>query len=207
MEDLVHSHAMYYASLTGGIAFAVSGYLAGVKKDLDWMGLLILSFLTANGGGILRDVLADRTPVILLTNEPFLIALGVMVMGGILKLGHRRAVEDRWFFVVSDAIGLVAFAITGALVGLEVKAPFFGFIALAFLTATGGAILRDILVNTIPEVLHSGFYGSIAVIVAVAIYLLQMFAALNPATLLGVFLAGVIIRLIAYHWRWRLPKT
>lgn len=207
MEELAQSQVMYFASLTGGIAFGLSGYLAGAKKNLDWMGLLILSFLTANGGGMLRDVLADRTPAILLTNEPFFIALGVTVLGSVLKLGRRPSVEDRWFFVVSDAIGLVAFAITGALIGLAIQAPFFGFITLAFLTATGGAILRDILVNNVPEVLHSGFYGSIAVIVALAVYLLNMFGLLTPINLFAVFMAGLIIRLIAYHRRWQLPKT
>lgn len=207
MENLVQSQVMYYASLIGGIAFGISGYLVGAKKNLDWMGLLILSFLTANGGGILRDVLVDRTPVILLSNEPFLVALGVTFLGSLLKLGHRRSVEDRWFFVISDAIGLVAFAITGALIGLTLHAPFFGFITLAFLTATGGAMLRDILVNNIPEVLHSGFYGSIAVLVAVAVYLLNMVEMLTPVNLLGVFIAGLIIRLVAYRWRWKLPKT
>lgn len=207
MEDLFQSQAMYYASLTGGIAFAISGYFAGAKKNLDWMGLLILSFLTANGGGILRDVLADRTPVILLSNEPFFIALGGTFLGSLLKLGRRGSVEDRWFFVISDAIGLVAFAITGALIGLTIHAPFFGFITLAFLTATGGAILRDMLVNNIPEVLHSGFYGSIAILVALGVYLLQMFGLLTSISLLGVFLIGTIIRLVAYYWRWSLPKT
>lgn len=207
MEDLAQSQVMYYASLTGGIAFGISGYLAGAKKNLDWMGLLILSFLTANGGGILRDVLADRTPVILLSNEPFFIALGVTFFGSLLRLGHRRSIEDRWFFVISDAIGLVAFAITGALIGLAIHAPFFGFITLAFLTATGGAILRDILVNDIPEVLHSGFYGSIAVLVALGVYVLNMSVLLSPVSLFAVFLLGLIIRLVAYHERWQLPKT
>lgn len=207
MEDLAQSQAMYYASLTGGIAFGLSGYLAGAKKNLDWMGLLILSFLTANGGGILRDVLVGRTPVILLSNEPFLIALGVTFLGSILKLSQRESVEDGWFFVISDAIGLVAFAITGALIGLAIHAPFFGFITLAFLTATGGAILRDILVNNIPDVLHSGFYGSIAVLVALGVYLLNMSGLLTPINLLGVFLAGLIMRLLAYRGRWKLPKT
>lgn len=207
MEALAQSHVMYIASLTGGIAFALSGYLAGTRKNLDWMGLFILAFLTANGGGILRDVLADRTPVILLTNEPFLIALGVTFLGSMLKLGRDSMVENRWLFISCDAIGLVAFAITGALVAMDIHAPFFGFITLAFLTATGGGILRDVLVNTIPEVLHSGFYGSIAVLVAIAIYVLNMLGLVSAASLFAVFATGLIIRLIAYRWRWSLPRT
>ena len=206
MEELARSQAMYFASLTGGIAFALSGFLAGTKKNLDWMGLFILSFLTANGGGVLRDILADRPPVILLSNEPFLIALGVTLLGSLFKLQRYTAVENQWLFVICDAIGLAAFAITGALVALTINAPFFGFITLAFLTAAGGAILRDILVNNIPEVLHSGFYGSIAVLVAVAVYLLNMTDSITTASLLGVFLGSLIIRLVAYHYQWKLPK-
>jgi len=62
-------------------------------------------------------------------------------------------------------------------------------------------------VNNIPEVLHSGFYGSIAVLVAVAVYLLNLAQILIPVNLLGVFIAGLTIRLVAYHLRWKLPKT
>lgn len=206
MEELVRSQAMYFASLAGGIAFALSGFLVGTKKNLDWMGLFILSFLTANGGGILRDILTNRPPVVLLSNEPFLIALAVTFFGSLLKLQHNNNVENQWFFVISDAVGLVAFAITGALVAIAIKAPFFGFITLAFLTAVGGGILRDILVNNIPDVLHSGFYGSIAILVAVAIYLLNMTDTMTPLGLIGVFTGGLIVRLAAYHYRWNLPK-
>ncbi len=206
MEILVHSHAMYFASLVGGIAFALSGFIAGSKKNLDWMGLFILAFLTANGGGILRDVLVDRPPVILLSNQPFVIALVVTLIGGAFKLHRHTAVENRRLFVVCDAVGLVAFAITGALVALQINAPFFGFITLAFLTAAGGAILRDILVNEIPEVLHSGFYGSIAILMATAIYFLNAQALLNSLSLLSVFVGGLVLRLVAYHYQWKLPK-
>lgn len=206
MEELAQSQAMYLASLTGGIAFALSGFLVGAKKNLDWMGVFILSFLTANGGGILRDMLADRPPVVLLSNEPFLIAFAVTLLGSVFKLHHNAAVERRWLFVACDAIGLVAFAITGALVALVINAPFFGLVTLAFLTAAGGAMLRDILVNNIPEVLHSGFYGSIAILVAVAVYFLDALGVVAPLSLLGVFAGGLILRLAAYYFFWELPK-
>jgi uncharacterized membrane protein YeiH len=206
MNELMHSQVMYFASLTGGIAFALSGFLAGTRKKLDLMGLFILSFLTANGGGILRDVLTDRMPVALSSNEPFLIAFAVTLAGSLLRLRHDSALENRWLFIICDAIGLAAFAITGALVAHEVNAPFFGYIMLAFLTAAGGAILRDILVNNIPEVLHSGFYGSIAILIAVAIYGLTMLDAITPSLLMAVFASGVVLRLLAYHYRWELPR-
>lgn len=206
MEELVRSQAMYFASLTGSIAFALSGFLAGTKKNLDWMGLFILSFLTANGGGILRDILTSRPPVILLSNEPFLVTFSVALAGSLLKLQHNPAIENRWFFIVCDAVGLVAFAITGTLVALAIKAPFFGLVTLAFLTAAGGAILRDILVNNVPEVLHSGFYGSVAILVAIAVYLLNIGGLVTNLSLLAVFTGGLVLRLLAYRYRWKLPK-
>jgi uncharacterized membrane protein YeiH len=109
-------------------------------------------------------------------------------------------------FVVADALGLVAFAITGSLVALEINAPFFGFVTLAFLTAAGGGILRDILVNSVPDVLHSGFYGRIAILVAIAIYLLGMAHMVSHISLLAVFASALLLRLIAYRYRWQLPK-
>lgn len=206
MELLTQTQAMHFASLAGGIAFALSGFLVGARNKLDWMGLFILAFLTANGGGILRDVLTDRPLSILLSNEPFLLALSVTLIAGLLKLHRNDAIENRWVFVVADAVGLVAFAITGSLVALEINAPFFGFLTLAFLTAAGGGIVRDMLVNSVPDVLHSGFYGSIAVLVATAIYLLNSAQMIGQLSLLAVFAGGLLLRLFAYHYRWQLPK-
>jgi len=203
----MQSQSMYMASLIGGIAFALSGFIVGSKKELDWIGLFLLSFLTANGGGIVRDILINRMPVALSSNEPFIISLAITGLGIVFKLHRRAAFEGRCLFVLCDAIGLVAFAITGALVASVSHAPVFGYIMLAFLTATGGAILRDILVNNVPEVLHTGFYGSIAILVATAIYILDEFNYASSIHLLIVGISGILLRLFAYHYRWRLPKS
>lgn len=206
MEEIMQSQSMYWASFMGGVAFAMSGFIVGTKKNLDWVGLFVLTFLTANGGGMLRDALISRMPVALSSNEPFIAAFAVMVLGTIFRLHRLETIENRWLFVICDAVGLVAFAITGALVASAIDAPIFGYVVLAFLTATGGAILRDVLVNNIPEVLHSGFYGSIAILIAVAVYLLHEFSSVTPMALLSIATAGVLLRLIAYHFRWKLPK-
>jgi len=170
------------------------------------MGLFILAFLTANGGGILRDVLTARPVSILSSNEPFYVVVSVAVVAALFKLHRKGAIENRFIFVLADAVGLVAFAIMGSLIALEIKAPFFGFVTLAFLTAAGGGILRDLLVNEVPDVLHSGFYGSIAILVAVGIYLLALVDFIHPLSLLAVFTAGLLLRLFASHYRWTLPK-
>lgn len=206
MEEAVQTQMMYIASTTGAVAFALSGFLAGARKNLDIMGIFVLAFITANGGGMIRDLLVDRSPAILLSTQPFWIATSVTVTAWLLRLQRFETIEKRWLFIVCDAIGLVAFGITGALIAIEEQVHFFGFITLSFLTATGGGILRDLLVNTVPEVLHSGFYGSVAVLLGIGIYLLHMGAILTPVTLLGIFVVSLSLRLIAYRFEWKLPK-
>ena len=206
MEDVAQAQIMYIAATVGGIAFALSGFLVGARKNLDIMGIFILSFLAANGGGLIRDLLVDRSPVILLDNEPFLLTAGVVLVAGVCRLHRFAALEKSWLFVVCDAVGLVAFGITGALVAVDVKSHFFGFMTLSFLTATGGGILRDMLAGNVPEVMHSGFYGSVAILLGAAIFALHAGGLLNPFTLLCVFACALSLRLVAYRYGWKLPK-
>ena len=206
MDSIYYIESMHLAAIVGGIAFALSGYFVGTRKKLDIMGIFILAFLAANGGGVLRDVLVDRTPAILRLTEPFWLTALTLGIASLLKLQKLERVERHWLFIVCDAVGLVAFGITGALVGIEENVHFFGVLALSFLTATGGGIIRDLLVNEVPEVLHGGFYGSVAILLAAAIYALHTLAWLNPLSLLAAFGIALAVRLVAYKQNWQLPK-
>ena len=107
---------------------------------------------------------------------------------------------------VSDGVRLVAISITGGLVGIEDGLHFFGVIILSFLTATGGGIVRDLLVNEVPLVLRADFYGSMALLLGVAIYLLYLADGVNLLSLSVLFAVGLILRLTAYKYRWQLLK-
>ena len=197
---------LYAAALVGSIAFALSGFLTGVRKGMDIMGIFILALLTANGGGTVRDVLLNRPIALMHDAEPFLVA-GLVVAGtSLFKLHRRPQLESRWHFIVSDGIGLVAFSLTGALIGIESRVHFWGVLALSLLTATGGSMVRDLLVNDIPEVLHGGFYGSIALLIGAAVYGLHLAGMASVTSLTAVFGLGLATRLAAYKLGWRLPK-
>lgn len=202
----VNSHIFEIAVIIGSLAFALSGVLMGIRKDLDVMGVFILAFLTANGGGVLRDLMIDHQPAVLVSLTP--LWLTSVVVGGawLLKIQRSSTLERTWVFVVSDSVGLVAFSITGGLVGIEEGLHFFGVIILSFLTATGGGIVRDLFVNEVPLVLRTDFYGSIAFLLGVAIYLLYLADGVNLLTLSVLFAAGLILRLTAYKYKWQLPK-
>ncbi len=194
-----------YASIIGGAAFALSGFLLGVRKHLDLMGIFILAFITANGGGILRDVLVGMTPVVLKDLTAFWIVSSVFIFGWALHYLKRVDIERQRFFILSDTFGLVAFSIGGALVGLEQNLHFFGVIFLAFVTAVGGGVIRDILVNDVPIIFKSGFYGSVAILIGLSVYLLEYTGLLSSLSLAAIFVCGLLVRLVAYRYRWTLP--
>jgi uncharacterized membrane protein YeiH len=109
-------------------------------------------------------------------------------------------------FVVSDSVGLIAFSITGALVGLDAGISFFGVLLLAFVTAVGGGLLRDMLLSEVPLILCSEFYGSVAILVAAVLWGLDAAGWLSGRSLIALFLLGLAVRLVAYFRHWRLPR-
>lgn len=206
MSEIYYTQTIYIASLIGGVAFALSGYLVGVRGKLDIMGIFILAFLTANGGGVLRDLLVGREPSVLKDMEPFWLVAGVVALAVLLRFHRFDDLEKSWIFVVCDSAGLVASAVTGALVGIEENIHFFGVLTLALLTATGGGIIRDMLVNRVPEVLHGGFYGSVALLLAGCLYMFNISGFLSPISIFSAFALAFAIRLVAYRRNWHLPK-
>lgn len=155
------------ADIIGIISFALSGFLIAVHYKLDILGIFISSFLTALGGGIIRDTIANKTPYVFDANLPIMLVIGTLVFSLVFKLHKITNFEGKMAFVISDAIGLSSFAITGSLIAIESDFNFLGVLMLAFLTAVGGGTLRDILINKVPSILVSEFYGTVAIIVGV----------------------------------------
>ncbi len=196
----------FIADIIGITAFALSGYLVAVRNHLDLLGILIASFLTALGGGIVRDVILNTTPFTFKEYYPATTVLIVLFLAFVFKIYKKKDVERKLFFVISDTIGLVAFSITGALLALEAEFNIFGVIILSFLTAVGGGLTRDILINKVPAVLVSDFYGSIALLVALLLFLADTLNYLNEISILFISLFAIGLRLLAYFKGWRLPK-
>jgi len=198
--------ALQIADIIGIISFALSGFLIAVHLKFDILGIFISSLLTALGGGIIRDVIANKTPFIFNNNLPIALVLITLLLAFVFKLHKKTDLEGKTWFIVSDAIGLVSFAITGALVGLNADFNFLGVLILAFLTAVGGGTMRDILINKVPSILVSEFYGTVAIIVGLITYFLNLIDFVNILNLTILFIFGVTLRLLAYYKKWHLPK-
>jgi len=197
--------AFEIADIIGVICFALSGFLIAVHYKLDILGVFISSFLTALGGGMIRDVLADKTPYVFTTNTPVFLVVATVIIALLFKLHKIDDLEGKTAFIISDAIGLVSFAITGSIVAIQNEFNFLGVLILSFLTAVGGGTIRDILINRVPSILVSEFYATVALIIASVIFILEIFELRNLFTLMIVFVFGVILRLLAYYKNWHLP--
>lgn len=195
-----------FADILGIIAFALSGFLIGVRHHLDLLGLIISASITALGGGVVRDALLDRTPFAFNEYYPAITVLVTIGAAFLFRLYRSEQLERNRLFVISDTIGLVAFSITGALLAIEAGFNFFGVIILSFLTAAGGGVLRDIMINQIPSVLVTDFYGSIALIVAILLLIVNTFTDLNTYWVALIAILAICLRLMAYYKEWHLPK-
>jgi len=193
------------AEYIGIIAFAMSGFFVAVRSKLDFLGVLIAVFLTAFGGGVIRDIMADKTPYIFTHDIPAVMVFTLMLLLIAFRFHKKQSVENKSWFIVSDSIGLVSFSVTGAMVALEHDFNFTGVLVLSFVTAVGGGIVRDIIINEVPFVFKTGFYGTVSLLVGALMYLLAMFDMMSFYPTLAVFILGVSIRVVAYYKKWSIP--
>ncbi|WP_435195819.1 trimeric intracellular cation channel family protein [Natronomonas sp. EA1] len=191
------------ANAVGLVAFAMVGALKGADADLDLFGIVVLGVITAFGGGATRDVLVGRIPASLLTTTDVAFAfLGVAL--GVVVWRRVGPVLDHPAVLLPDAVGLAAFAATGALVGTAFGVSPFGVVLLATITGVGGGSIADLLLTRVPIVLREDFYATPAFVGGAVFWAVDQVAAppAPTATCVGVVLA---LRLLALHYDWELP--
>lgn len=193
------------AEYIGIIAFATSGFFVAVRNHLDFLGLLIAMFLTALGGGILRDIAVDNVPFTFSHNYPATVVLIVLILLVLFKFHKRNSIENKPFFILSDSIGLVSFSISGALIAIEADLNLTGVMSLAFLTAVGGGIARDVILNEVPFVLKTGFYGTIALLIGIILYILDLYFSITFMNITILFIVSLALRIVAYYKKWAIP--
>jgi len=192
--------------LIGIISFSLSGFYIAVRNDLDILGIFISAFLTALGGGIIRDTIAGEKPASLISITPMSIVIVMVFILLLLEFHKKHSYERKPIFVFIDSIGLVSFSISGALVAIDHSFSLSGVIIFAFITAVGGGILRDMLINVVPYVLKGGFYAIISIIIGAIVYLLSFFKLLGFFSLLILFFFGIILRWFAFIKNWKLSN-
>ncbi|MEM8485039.1 MAG: trimeric intracellular cation channel family protein [Bacteroidota bacterium] len=197
--------ALYTLDLIGTFVFAVSGALKATKYDLDLLGIIVLAILTGVGGGIVRDVLLGATPPAVFQDELFLI---VCALGALLVFLASSHIEPWWHrMMIADAIGLGVFAAIGASKAHSFELGPLGIIMMAGLTATGGGVIRDMLVREIPAVIQKDFYATAALAGGLS-FLLMGALGFGPTTqLITTALITIGLRFFAMFSRLNLPRA
>ena len=190
--------------ITGTFVFAIEGALAAIQANLDLLGIMVLAFCTALGGGIIRDVLIGATPPAALRDwrYPALAFTGATIT--ILFLGFTLSIPSQALATL-DAAGLALFAVAGTEKALEYKIQPFTATLLGTITAVGGGTIRDVLLTHIPAVLRIDIYATAALFGSILLVLLRKFGLPpKPAALCG-FLGCFLLRLAAMRYHWHLP--
>ena len=197
-------HFLHIIDILGTIAFAVSGAFLAMEKKLDPFGVLVLAFVTAIGGGTLRDILIGNLPVSWLRNEIasiviFSAAVVTMLFGRYLK----KFTTTLFLF---DAVGLGLFTLIGIKLGVEKDFSVGICITLGTITACFGGVVRDVLLNNIPLLFRKEIYA-MACIAGGAVYFLmrEMNIDTDLSTILCILIIFVI-RIIAVRYKLFLPQ-
>lgn len=187
----------------GTLVFAMSGALTAIYKKLDLFGVYCIAFVTALGGGTLRDVLIGRTPVGWMLHIEYVY---VITLGFILSIVFNRFLEQlRTSMLLFDTIGLGVFTLIGIAIGQEYHLDKIVCIILGTITATFGGVIRDILCAEIPVLFRKEIYATLCILGGVLFFILQDLQVEPNAISLTVAIFIISIRLITFKNNWSLP--
>ena len=193
----------YLLDIIGTMAFALSGALTAMNKRLDPFGILIIAFVTAVGGGTLRDVLIGRTPVGWMLNLNYVY---VIFIGYILAILFRKRFDKlRKSLFLFDTVGLGVFTLIGLEKGINIGLHPIICTALGTMTACFGGVIRDILCNEIPVIFRKEIYATICILGGIVFFMLKKGNFPDELIQLVTSLVIIIVRLLVVKFNWSLP--
>ena len=205
----------FFMEMAGTVAFAASGAMVGVERNMDIFGVSVLGVVTAVGGGMIRDIVLGIIPPNVFTNPVY--ALVATITSCLVFLvfywkrqlleGHMRLTYDR-VMLVMDSIGLGIFTVVGVNTGIRsgYMDNVFLLVFLGTITGVGGGLLRDMMAGVPPYIFVKHIYACASVMGAMScIFLYRQFGEL-PAMMISSMLV-FMIRLLAAKYRWNLPRV
>lgn len=192
--------------ILGIVAFALSGFVEARRKEMDMVGVFTVAFITAFGGGTLRDILLDRRPLFWIEHQEYTLLVFVLALVVAPFLRHLRLVFSEKLIIVADALGLGLFSVLGASLARDAGMPIFVCVMMGVITGIFGGVLRDVICNEIPLVFRRGHLYATCSFAGCWIYLLLGRIAM-PETVSLMLSIGVtvVLRLAAVRFNLRLP--
>ena len=200
----INKKLMFYTiDILGTIAFAISGVLVAINKKMDLFGILIIAFVTAVGGGTLRDILIGNTPVGWMEDMTFsytIIASSVFAIIFRSKINYLRT-----SLFLFDTIGIGLYTVVGIEKGMNAELHPIICVALGTMSACFGGVLRDILCNEIPVIFRKEIYATACILGGVTYFLLSKFPIQDNIVFVIAGTVVITIRLLAVKFKIALP--
>jgi uncharacterized membrane protein YeiH len=197
---------LFTLDVAGTFVFAVEGAMAAIRGNLDFLGLMVLSFATALGGGVIRDLLIGAVPPGSIRDWRYSV---VAFTGGAVVFFLHHFVQEipMQVLIDLDAAGLALFAVAGTQKALNYGIHPFMAILMGTITGVGGGTVRDILLAQVPTVLRADVYAT-AAMAGAAVMILGRRLGLNPAvTAIVGGIACFALRVISVWQHWNLPRV
>lgn len=200
----------FVLELIGTVAFAVSGAVVGIKKNMDIFGVCVLSLTAACGGGLIRDILIGKLPPSMFCEKLYAItAILTAVTVFCAALFKMDVLKNRFWdtvLLIADSLGLGIFTSVGVAASYDngFKGIFFA-VFLGTVTGVGGGLIRDMMAGNPPYIFVKHIYACASIVGAIVCCLLWDIAGRNLSMVLGCVII-VLIRLLSAHFRLSLPK-
>jgi uncharacterized membrane protein YeiH len=202
---IYYPQILLFLDYFGTVAFAITGAFKAIEQKADIVGVVILSSVTGLAGGLIRDVIFREYPPAALSDPMYLIL--TIVTGFSIFFLYPRLKKHWNIFLKCDAIGLGVFTVIGSSIAYSIFGPNFLLVAVGgLITATGGGILRDVLVNEIPLVFVRELYATASFVGVVVFFVLIISTDPVVAAISGI-ISATGIRLLAIKYAWNLPKV
>lgn len=192
--------SIYIFDLLGTLVFAISGMLAAIEKKFDFVGVLVIGFVTALGGGTLRDLLMGETPVGWMkdTNYLYVILLAIPLC----FFARKYIVRFHKGFFLFDSFGIAIFTVLGVEKALSLELPAIMAVIMGVVSATFGGVIRDVLSNKIPLIFRKEIYATACFVGGLVFVLLNRYANLGIGNLIISSIVILLIRYLAVKNKW-----
>ncbi len=197
---------MFYTAIDilGTVAFAISGVLVAMEKRLDLFGVLIIAFVTAIGGGTLRDLLIGNTPVVWMRDLTYVSTIFITVVFAILFASKLKYLRKSLFLF--DTIGIGLYTMVGIEKGLQADLLPIMCIALGTMTASFGGVTRDILCNEIPVIFRKEIYATACILGGASYFLFVQLPIPESYAYVAAILIVIGLRILAVRFGISLPS-
>ncbi|WP_298880042.1 trimeric intracellular cation channel family protein [uncultured Polaribacter sp.] len=195
---------IYVLDILGTFAFAISGALVASDKKFDLFGVIIIAFVTAVGGGMLRDVLIDAHPINWIGDLNYLYTILAAVIITFLFKSKIAPLSKTMFLF--DTIGLGVFTLLGLQKGLSFNLHPIIALIMGMISAVFGGVLRDVLTNKVPLIFEKEIYASACLAGGITYLILNYFNVKENVIFLIAAFVIVLIRVIAVKYHLQLPK-